>query len=268
MARVTFVKKAQQRFAMVPVLDAEGQPVRTPVIDKRTGQQKVSKRGPVFMTQTVADKTKPLPNETCGKCGKEIKPGDPYKWIQPKSGPYGGRRLVRCAECPTWHVWDYSSSLSARTAELAYNCEQEIENAETPDDVRSALESMAEAVRELAEEKRESASNIEEGFGHPTSASEELESVADELDGWADEVAEADVPETDDYKCQTCMGEGTEDCDNCEDGKTPAGKDCTECDGSGQVPCSECEGEEDYIDLESWRSTVMDDVSIINECPV
>lgn len=268
MARVTYVKKAQQRYAMVPVLDADGKPVRTPVIDKRTGAQKVSKRGPVFMTQTVADKSKPLPNEKCGKCGVEIKPGDPYKHISPKSGPYGGRRLVRCEICPTWHVWEYSSSLSARTAELSYNCEQDIENAEDPDSVREALGSMAEAVRELAEEKREAASNIEEGFGHPTSASEDLENIADELDGWADEIENADVTETDDYKCSTCDGEGTIDCDDCTDGKDENGADCGTCFGTGQMQCTECEAEEDYVDLDAWRSTVMDDVSIINECPV
>ncbi len=264
MARITYVKKAQQRYATKPVLGEDGKPLRTPVIDKRTGQQKVSKRGPVFMTQTRPDKTKPLPNNVCGNCRNEIKVGDPYKHISPKSGPYGGVTLYRCDACPTWQVWDYSNSLNARTAQLAYNCEQEIEGCEDPEAVKSALSSMADEIRSLAEEKRESASNIEEGFGHPTSASEELESVADQLEDWANEVEEADVPEVDEYGCQTCMGEGTVDCDEC-DGSDDS---CVKCSGTNEMECDECEGEEEYVDLEAWRSAVQDDVSIINECPV
>jgi hypothetical protein len=272
MARITRVRKAQQRYATKPVLGEDGQPLRTPVMGKN-GEQKTSKRGPVFMAVTVADKTKPLPNEKCGKCGVEIKPGDPYKHISPKSGPYGGRRLVRCDSCPDWFVWDYSSSMSARVAQMAYNCEQEIEGCEDPESVKSALSAMAEEVKELAGEKRESASNIEEGFGHPTSASEELESVADQLDDWATEVEDADVPETDEYTCQTCMGDGEEACSECDEGTatstdgTGTGK-CENCDGTGRVQCSECEAEEDYVDLDAWRAAVQDDVSIINECPV
>jgi hypothetical protein len=264
MARVTHVKKAQQRFGTKQVFDSEGNPVRTPVM-RKDGTQKTTKSGRlVFMKVTVADKDKPLPNETCGKCGVEIKPGDPYKHISPKSGPYGGRRLVRCAACPTWQIWDYSSSMNARTQQMAYNCEQEIEGAEDVDSVKSALSSMAEEIRSLAEEKRESAQNIEDGFGHETEKSQELNDIADQLDSWADEVEEADVPETDEYKCTTCDGEGTEACDNCDG----SDKECESCSGTGQMQCTECEAEEDYVDLDAWRSAVQDDVSIINECPV
>lgn len=75
MARVTYVKKAQQRYEMVPVIDPEtGQQKVTPVMG-RNGEQKTSKRGPVFMRVTEADKSKPLPNLKCEKCGIEIKPG-------------------------------------------------------------------------------------------------------------------------------------------------------------------------------------------------
>lgn len=51
MARVTYVKAARQRYEMVPVLDADGNPVRLPVL-KKDGSPK-----------------KPLPNLTCGTCG-------------------------------------------------------------------------------------------------------------------------------------------------------------------------------------------------------
>lgn len=212
MARVTHVKKAQQRYHQKPVIDpATGQQKRTPVVSKRTGEQKVSKRGPQYLRVTENDLSRPKPPETCGKCQTTIEVGMPYKHITPKSGPYGGRRMVRCASCPSWQVWEYSSSLSARTAEIAHNFEQEIDGADDPDSITSALSSAADSIREIAEEKRESASNIEEGFGHSTSMSEELESVADELDSWADEVEQADIPdlpEPEEQDCEQCEGGG------------------------------------------------------------
>lgn len=273
MARTTFVKKAQQRYATVPVLNEDGTPKRTPVM-RKDGTQKTTKHGrPVFLTVTVADKTKPLPMPTCGKCGKTIEVGQPYKHISPKSGPYGGRTLYRCADCPNWNVWEYSYSLSARTAQIAHDFWGEIDNAETEDDVTGALENAAQAVRDLAEEKRESAQNIEDGFGHPTSASEDLEQVADDLENWADEIESADVPEVSDHGCSSCEGEGTEDCDQCEEGTVVAEDgtgtgSCEQCDGTGKVECSECGGSDDYVDLDAWRDEVQNNVSIVDECPV
>ena len=117
MAKITYVKAAQQRYEQVPVIDPEtGQQKQTPVINQRTGQQKLTKRGtPVFLSLSVPDRTKPLPPRKCGKCHQEIAVGQPYKHISPRSGPYGGHTLYRCDTCPVWHVWEYSSSLSART---------------------------------------------------------------------------------------------------------------------------------------------------------
>lgn len=274
MARVTYVKKAQQRYAMVPVLDENGQPKRTPVL-RKDGSQKTTKHGrPVFMKVTVADKTKPLPNEKCGKCGVEIKPGMPYKHISPKSGPYGGRKLYRCAACPTWQVWEYSSSMAARLAQMEDTCSTEIANALSADDVQSALSAMAEEVRALSEEKREGASNIEEGFGHPTYASEELEQIADDLENWADEIESVSVPEPSDYPCETCTGEGEYDCETCQGAgalEVEAGEGtvtCEDCDGSGQVECEDCTAENGHADMDAWREAVESEVSIYQECPV
>lgn len=119
MARITYVKKAQQRFATVPVIDPKtGKQKQTPVMTTKEVRQedgtyakvqvqKTTKRGlPVFMKVTEADKSQPLPNRTCGKCGREIEVGQPCKHISPKSGPYGGRTLFRCDGCPNWHVWE------------------------------------------------------------------------------------------------------------------------------------------------------------------
>lgn len=214
MARITRVKRAQQRYAQVPVIDPEtGRQKRTPVM-RANGQQKMTKRGtPVFMDVTVADRSQPLPNRTCGKCHQEIKVGDPYKHISPRSGPYGGRTMYRCASCPDWHVWEYSSSLSARVAQISHDFWESFNDTtfESTDEVQELLNSAAEAIREIAEEKREGASNIEDGFGHSTYQSDELNDIADQLDSWADDVegvSLTDYPEPEEADCDECEGSG------------------------------------------------------------
>jgi hypothetical protein len=272
MARTTYVKAAQQRFATIPKLDENGVQIISPVLD-RDGKPKTDKHGrKVVRRATVADKTRPLPNYTCDRCHQEIPVGAPYKWIKPKSGPYGGRLLTRCDLCPTWHVWDYSSSLSARTAQIAHEGREQIEQAEDAEGVSSALSEIAERVRELAEEKRESAANIEEGFGHSTSSSEELESIADDLEAWADDIEAADVPDypdTEEGDCEECGGSGKVPNEEYDPEAESASEveeevDCEECEGTGQVTPDE--PTEDQVD--EWRSEVEDATSIIDECPV
>jgi hypothetical protein len=270
MARITHVKAAQQRYEQVPVIDPEtGQPKQTPVMGKN-GQQKVTKRGkPVFLSVTMADKTKPLPNRNCGKCGVEIKVGDPYKHISPRSGPYGGRTLYRCASCPSWHVWEYSSSLSARLAEISYNFSEAIDSAESEDDVQTALNEAAEAVREIAQEKGESADNIEQGFQHETEQSQELRDISEQLESWADEIENAtipDFPDPEEAECEECGGTGVienPDYDaEAEDSEEEI--TCDTCSGSGRF-----EGDEPSTEqYEAWREEVLSDCSIVDESPV
>jgi hypothetical protein len=254
MARITRVKKAQQRYATVPVLNEDGTPKKVPVMNRRTGEQKVSKRGPVFQTVTRKDKTKPLPMPNCdfGNCQhptRTIQPGEPYMHITPKSGPYGGRTMYRHGDHPGWRVWEYSHSLSAQIERITSGYDDAVLGADDESTVTDALESMANEVRELAEEKRESATNIEEGFGHPTSQSEELEQVAEDLEGWADELENADVPAVSDYTCDTCDGTGSVMAEDDEDDT------CEDCDGSGN-------------DLDAWRDAVESDVTEPQNCPV
>lgn len=253
MARVTFVKRAQARYRTVPVLDENGQPKRVPV-KRRDGSQKVSKRGPVFMTLTREDRSQPLPNRHCDKCRKEIQPGDPYKWIKPKSGPYGGRLMVRCGTCPVWQVWEYNNSLSSQLARIAWEAEQSFsdEAPESADAVTDILNTAAEEIRNLAEEKRESASNIEEGFGHETEKSAELNDIAEQLDTWAEDVEQADVPEAPDP-------------DEYVDHEFDAGGDgtCLECGEASH------QHDETYDEaLEQWREEASQALDILNESPV
>ncbi len=298
MARVTHVKKAQQRYATVPVIDpVTGEQKTTPVMkkvrDRETGEitevQKTDKRGKaVVMRVTRQDKTQPKPNLRCdfSGCdidGGEIKPGSAYNWIKPKSGPYGGTLKARHAVHPTWRIWEYSSSWSARIAQATDGFS--VDTAESPEDVTSALEDVANAIRELAEESRETASNIEEGFGHATSQSEEAEQRADDLDGWADEIEQAEIPDLPEVEERYFVtnGDGVVSDLFEEDGydteaEAQAALDeyrqenGTNGDGDDSDDGFEVEGiepdEPTEEQLEEWRAEVEDACSIVDESPV
>lgn len=195
MARVTIVKRAQQRYATKPVIDpATGEQKIVPVMS-RSGQQKVTKRGkPVVKRVTENDKERPLPNRSCGKCGQEIKVGDPYKWVKPKSGPYGGTMRVRCIKCPSWRPSELTGSAALSALYGAQEAaEDEISNWDREDisGLESLLEDLASGIREAAEVYEESAQNMEDGFGHETYLSEELREKAQTLNDQADEVESA-----------------------------------------------------------------------------
>jgi hypothetical protein len=233
MPTITRVKAAQQRYETVPVLDAQGEPVQVQV-KNADGSPKTDKRGHlVFMARTVPDKTKPKPLEDCDKCGKAIEVGSPYKHMSPKSGPYGGRRMVRCEACPDWHHWEYSSSLSARLAEISYYFWENLAEVTNADDVTDALGNAAQAVVDLAQEKRDAAQAIEDGFQHATYQSDELNQQADDLEAWAQEIENADVPSTPEPTW----------------------------DGETEVPPT-------AEDFEGWRSEVQEACSIVDESPV
>jgi len=275
MARVTHVKSAQQRYRTVPVIDpATGEQKVVPMINRRTGQQKVTKRGkPVVMRLTREDRTQPKPNLRCDFSGcthpdREIKPGQAYKWIKPKSGPYGGRMMARHADHPSWQVWEYSSSLSARIAQITETVDTD--GIEDEDSARSVLEDAAQQIRDLADEKREGADNIVEGFGHETSQSEELVQVADDLEGWADDLESTTLPEADEHGCDVCDGDGQMDCDVCAGSGEVEGKDgsepCDNCD-DGKVECDA--GCDEGTDTEGWIEALRDAVNdALAECPV
>lgn len=278
MARTTHVARAQQRFETVPVIDPEtGEQKVTPVM--RNGVQRTTKKGkPITMKVTVEDRSKPKPLYVCDFCRNPIEIGQPYKWIQPKSGPYGGSKRTRHESCPNWAVWEYSSSLSARLAEVAHTFSQALDSVESEDDVQSALDDAASEVTQIAEEKREGASNIEEGFGHPTSASEELESTADELENWASEIEGADIPEFPEPEERYFIrgldgGEvGEEDGYETEeeaqaelDALIEAGE---RVEGDGAEIVADTPDEPSEEQVSDWRDEVRDALSLVDESPV
>jgi hypothetical protein len=198
MPRVTHVKSAQQRYKTVPVLDAEGNPVRTPVIDKRTGVQKTSKRGPVFMTKTVADKSQPLPLLDCDFPGctindRKIAIGSAYMHISPKSGPYGGLQRNRHAEHPSWQPWEYSSSTSARVAQVQHEAGDLISTYEfsSYDDFDDLRDQVAQMAQELLDEKQESLDNMPEGLADGSQIEEQVQA----LESWVEAIEGVDAPD-------------------------------------------------------------------------
>lgn len=262
MPRVTHVKKAQQRYATKPVIDpATGEQKQVPVINQRTGEQKVAKSGrPVFLKVSERDLSQPLPMPQCDAPGcsdREIKVGQPYKWIEPS----GQRVRNRHESCPTWNVWDYSSSLSARIAQIQDGGPDD--DFDSVEDAQAWAEGKAQEIRDLAEEKRESASNIEEGFGHETYQSEELNQTADDLDQWADDIEGVDLPEypeAEEDECEDCEGTGSITQDGADDEEQ-----CPTCEGSGRTTADEPTEEQ----VEEWREAVRDALqSALDESPV
>lgn len=261
MPRITHVKKAQQRYATVPVRNADGSVKKTPVLN-RSGQQKTSKRGPVFRTVTERDLTRPKPLLTCDYPGCQINGGkvaigSAYKYITPKSGPYGGFQRNRHEEHPNWHQWEYSNSLSAQIARVEHE-HGDVSDAASVEDVEQVLSEAAEAIREIAEQKNESADSVEDGFGHETQTSMDLREVAESLEAWADEIEATDVPELPEPEEQYC-----EDCDG--SGETEVDVQCQTCDGEGTVLPDE--PTEDQMD--DWRDSASDAVNdALANCPV
>ena len=157
------------------------------------------------------------PNHICEvHQGEEIKPGDSYKYISIKTGPYSSHTRYRCAAAPDWHHWDYSSSLSARVAQIQHDGEEALSSAEIAEDFESVAEEIAEWIEGLAQEKYENAQNIEDGFGHPTAKSEELDEIASGLDDWATEIRDAangldDAPEQENFDDDDDSGQTAEE---------------------------------------------------------
>lgn len=262
MPRITHVKKAQQRYETVPVLDENGQPKRTPVM-RRDGTQKVTKRGkPVFMAVTAQDKTRPKPPLKCdfGGCdidGGLILPGTSYKHITPKSGPYGGYQRNRHSTHPDWKVWEYSSSVSAQLAQVQDDMHTTIDEYDlsSPDDFDDLRDSVAEMARSFADERQEAVDNMPEGLQDGSQAQE----YAEAAESWADEVENVDAPDFD-GECGECSGQGTVDCDTCngqgqvdpDDEDAAEQVDCDDCDGKGTVDCDECGGSGEVDAADDW----------------
>lgn len=213
MPKITHVRAAQQRYEQIVVTNPDGTPKQVPVMSSHTGQQKVSKKGPVFLTVKFDDKTKPKPPLRCDYCGKDIEIGTPYKHVTPRSGPRGGQQRNRHELCPTWRPSQLSSSKMAAIMAAQEALDDTIGQAETFDDIQQLVADVAQAARDVSMEYAESADNIEAGFGHEIEKSSELREKSEALESWADELESAlsgeDEEPTVDHKMWTiCDSDG------------------------------------------------------------
>lgn len=192
MARVNHVMRAQQRYEMVPKLDADGNQVVT-AVTRKNGEAKTTKKGRAIERKvTVEDRTKPLPMPKCGRCGVTIEVGQPYKWVKTKSGPYGGATLIRCKPCPSWKASELSSSKMAGVYAAQEQCDEQIDGCEEVGDLESLRDDLADQIEAVGEEYEEASQNMEDGFGHETSMSSELRERGEELKSWADYIRNVD----------------------------------------------------------------------------
>lgn len=257
MPKVHRVAKAQQRYAMVPDIDPATGQQRT-----LTTRQKGRGGAPVVRQLTKPDLSQPLEPRTCGFCHEPIETGTAYKWMAVKSGPRSSRKLYRHAHHPDWHYWEYSDSLAAQVAQVAWNFQQAVYTATSADDVESAVEDAAGEIESIADAKDEAADNIESGFEHATSQSDELRDIAEQLRELADGLRNEpvpDFPDTEDEECETCEGSGkvvqlSEDAEPepWREGSYAEGvvRECGECSGSGHPE------EVTEQQLDDWRNEV------------
>jgi|SRR5579872_1480327 len=271
MPRVQHVAKARQRYQPRPIIDPEtGQQKRVPVM--KGDKQATDKHGkPVWRKLSEPDLDHPLPLRKCDAPGCPepdalIQVGTPFKWISIRRA-YGSIEKYRHESCPTWQVWEYSDSLSARISRIQHDAGLDLANADDEDGFVDACATAADAIRELADEKEEAGQNMEDGFQHETEQSADLKDIAEQLREWAEQVEDAygqtgiDEPEPEPENCPACSATGRVETDESAPGTEP----CDECGGSGEVTPEEPTEEQ----MDEWRSGVRDAIQeIIDNSPV
>lgn len=288
MARVTHVKSARQRYAMVPDLDAEGNQKVVPVLRKDgTPKMTRAKNGrearPVTRRLTVVDRSKPLGNLRCDFPGCEVGPvpgeivvGASYKHITPRSGPYGGTQKNRHAEHPSWQVWDYSYSVAAQAARLQHDMHQSIDSwtPESTDDFDGLRDELVGMAEEFQSEREDSLENMPEQLQDGSQAQENVERAEE----WVTALQDAEAPDDSDAleDCNTCDGSGEVDgedeywvvkADGSEDGPfeteqealdAAEGDDEVEEREGETVECDECDGGKADVLTEYWIEEARD----------
>ena len=122
----------------------------------------------------------------CKICAHEVQPGEPYKYVAKKTGPYSSIKLIFCHR----HHPRGSHLASGRAAELLELVESFEDAGATIDDpagAAEALECLADDVDGLIGDLNESADNIESGFGVETEQCTTLREAASELEQWLEE---------------------------------------------------------------------------------
>lgn len=127
----------------------------------------------------------------CGKCREKILKGAGYRWTKPR---YGSRK-VRCLKpACAFKPSDLSSSKAAIVHDAIEDARDQIQTAESHDDLQAILQSVADVAREVGDEYRDASSSWARGNGHPEfdEKADACESFADELESWSFSDGETD----------------------------------------------------------------------------
>jgi len=236
-ARLNYVKHARKVYEKVAKTDEEGNRVAVPVTSKRTGEQKLGRGGrPMTRRVTVANKEKPLPQPTCGKCGVTIEVGDPYRWFT--VGFRSHYKQVRCmkSECTPRPSQRESSGIRAEILGAIEDFEDTMSGFDSSGisttDVEEAVHQVGDAFRSAADQWREADDAF--GGGGVTESGERAdtaESAADELEGWTTSVNE----EPDYDECENEIHLPLDEREDKDDDSEPVDKGDMECDDCSQI---------------------------------
>ena len=127
----------------------------------------------------------------CGRCGDPLPKGSAYRWAKPRRG--GKMRRCMKSECG-FRPSDLSSSKMAAIWDVQPEVVNAIEQAESVEDVKAALEPLVEVAREVSEQYQESADNVREYFPSHEGA-DEWEEWAYGLEEWAEAMESLDWDE-------------------------------------------------------------------------
>jgi hypothetical protein len=117
---------------------------------------------------------------TCRTCGHEIKPGESYRYFEPRYGP----PVMYCHE----HYPRRSHMTTSKLGSL-YDAQDDFDASaiDSIDDLQGALQTIADTAREVASEYEDSISNMPEGLQEGPTA-EDMREKIDALEAYADEL--------------------------------------------------------------------------------
>lgn len=179
----------------------------------------------------------------CEKCREELPVGSAYLYFY--VGFRSNYKRVRCmkTECfPT--RGERESSLLGEVYDAQDNAEKTIQEAESWDDIKLALDEVAEACRNVASQYEE-ASTDENGNTFNQDAADRAEI----LERAADDIEDIDKEDVT-MECETCSGKGSIEVPDPGDSEFTNDEECSECDGDGTV-----------VDLDTMRDDAISDMT-------
>lgn len=202
MARMHYVKAAQPTGGF-EVDDGSGETWRR--VTREKAEALAASLREKYPDAPVTVKEVAPRRRACRRCGHEIQVGEAFKYFSKR---YGGTTFYCAAHSP--RPSEMTSGKTAQLLAIGEALEDAVADAETPEDVKTALEQARDDAESLKDEYEESATNIVDGFGHETYQSEELAEKASEIETWMDELESA-ISQVDVDELEQDEGESDED---------------------------------------------------------